>query len=95
MELGGVPEEVEGLWAPAMRLRTKMRDRAADLCRAANLFWMDGCGVLFAAEMVTRVQDRISASHTDPPREAKQNQTIYLARNIQCSGLNLGSILGR
>jgi hypothetical protein len=55
----------------------------------------NGLEVLFSAEIVTRVQDRISASHTDPPREAKQNPMNYLARNIQIPGLKLCSILGR
>jgi hypothetical protein len=50
---------------------------------------MDGFGVLFAGEMIARVQDRIPASDTDPPREAKQNPTNYLARNIQFSRIEI------
>ncbi len=56
---------------------------------------VNGLKILLTAEIVTRAQDRISASHTDPPREAKQNPANYLARNIYIPGLKLCSILGR
>jgi hypothetical protein len=50
--------------------------------------------ILEMAELVTRLQDPIAASHTDSPGEAKQNPMNYLARNTQFSGVKLCPILG-
>ena len=60
--------------------------------KAANcrVDWMQD---VLLVEIVTRAQGRIPASHTDPPREAKQNPMIYLARNMQFPALNLCPIL--
>ena len=51
------------------------------------------CLELLIAEIVTSAQDPIPASHTDSPREAKQNPKNYLARNMQFPVLKLCPIL--
>jgi hypothetical protein len=50
--------------------------------------------ILSIAEIGTRAKDPIPASHTDSPREAKQDQMNYLARNMQFPVLKLCPILG-
>ncbi len=63
---------------------------------AAADCWANFPQALLIAEIVTRVQDpiSISASHTDAPREAKQNPVTHFPRNVQFSGLKICPILG-
>ncbi len=92
MALACVDAVVPRPWAAQRNVATIAKAvKAQTMIAGCRIDWLQ---VLLFAEIVTRAQDPIPASHTDSPREAKQKPMIYLARNMQYPALKLCLILG-